>query len=134
MLLRQDPVQYGISQEGADLVLNWRDGLGPETGRVLFILLEPELAHLSVGHARHRLLPEAFLGEQLKHTSQRGVRLIQQREQGVSENMFQTRPPGVGPDLLEDIQEAGGGQGTFLWRDAFERVEAESREKSGTLK
>ncbi len=34
-------------------------------------------------------------------------------------------PPGIGPDLLEDFENAGGRERALLGRHAFERVEAE---------
>ena len=39
--------------------------------------------------------------------------------------MFHARPPGIGPDLLEDLENAGGRKRALLGYHAFQGVEAE---------
>src|SRR5207249_4184661 len=115
----------GVREEGADLVLERRDRLGPEAGGVARVLAEPEGPHLRTLDPPDGVAAELVIREKPKDVGQGRLGLIEEGEEGVPEQMLEARPPGVGPEFFEHLEEARGGERPLRRRHAGERVEAE---------
>ncbi len=102
-------------EECPDLVLERRDRLSAEARRVLFVLTQPEPSDGRAAHIRHSAPTVIVVGEQPEHIGQRRLWLIEEREQAISQNVFEPGPPRLGPELLERIEQRRRGERPFRW-------------------
>jgi len=80
-----------------------------------------------------RLLPVLLIIEELGDVGKRRLRLVEQGEEGVSQDVLEPRPPRLVPDVLERLDDAGSGERPLLERDRLERVEADRQVGIGDI-
>ena len=112
-------------QELAELVLNRGDGFSLKARVVAGVFLLPERPDERVFDLADDPGAIRVVGQQPVHAEQRRVLAIEQCGDGVIEDVFQARPPGIGPEALESADNAGGNQRPVVGRDLGEQVQAD---------
>jgi len=92
--------------------LNGGDGFRAQAPRILLELVQPEVTDLRALDPGHGGPSEARVVEEAQDVGKRGLRLIEEGEECVPEDMLHARPPGVGPNFLEGLEQAGGDERT----------------------
>ena len=123
--LAEDEPQVGRSGDLPDLVQNGRDRFGAQRFRVARKLLLPEAQRLGIGHLGDDAVAEAIVGVETREVDQGGVLARDERGDAVKEEMFEARPPAVGPEVLERRDDAGSGERAPLRRNLGRGVEAD---------
>lgn len=114
--LGQGPAHNRMREKGAELVGNRgnaiKGGLVVHRGE----LPQPELPDLIVRDAGDHFLAEGLVEEQAHDVLQISLGLLQQRQQRVAQDVLHARTPGIGPLLLQGVDEPRGNQRPELAR------------------
>lgn len=122
--LDQHSIEPGVSQEGADLVLNGRDGLLAIARVVLREFRKPEGTHLLIRHPGDHLPAIRNIAEQAKNVRERRLAVFQEGIESVSQDMLHPDAPGFHPELLPGFHEAGSRKGDLVLGYPAQRVVA----------
>ena len=120
----QYPVEQGIGEECADLVLDRRRAVRPVAERELVEFLQQERADGLVAERLRDAPSELLVGEDAQHVVERRVRLLQERHEHVAQDVLHAHAPRVRPHLLEDIHHAGSGERDPILPDMAQRIVA----------
>ncbi len=120
--LGECPAHDWVRQECAELVGNWRNTV--EGGLVVhrWKLLGPELPHLLISDTVDNFFSKRLVQEQPHDVSQIGPGLFEKRQQGVAQDVFHSRAPGIGPLLLQRVDQARDNQRSELVGRPGQRV------------
>jgi hypothetical protein len=121
----QNPRDERIDEKASKLVLDRRDRLSPESAGVLLKLRRPEVPHLLVGRPLRSLLPESILMKQSQHIRECRLRLIEQQQECVPEDVLESDAPGIGEELLQRFDDPVRGHGAPERRHVRQWIESE---------
>src|SRR5664280_1466663 len=99
-------MKHRIRDERSHLVLDWRDRLGAEPGGIALVLFQPKLPDVGILYPACDVPAVRGIDENPEHVAQRGIGLIEERQERVAENMLQPRSPGIRPDLFEGFEQS----------------------------
>ncbi len=116
-----------MREERTDLVLNQTDGLGAAPDGVALVFVDPEASHLDIRDAIRHSSAIRVVVQEAQNVRQRGAGHLHESEKGVAERMFQTRSPGISPELLEHVEQSRRGERTYRRKTTRERIEGEGR-------
>lgn len=131
--LPEDVANDGGGEQGTDFVLNRGDGFAHKTGIVASEFLFPELADEGVSDLLDDPTTIVGINEHPVHAEQGSVLAVEQSGDTVIEYVLHTRPPRVAPDGFERLDDAGGDEGSFIWRDIGEGIEANGKLSIGRI-
>ena len=123
--LPEDVADDRALEELTELVLDGGDGLALEAGIVARVFVLPELPDERVLDLSHDPRAIAGVGQEPVHAQESGVRAVEQRGDGVVEDVFESRSPRITPDALERADDAGGDQVPVVRSDVREQVQAD---------
>ena len=121
--LADDVPDERIARELPDLVLDSGRRLLGIAVAVVGELLRPEVLHDRVLHVLDDLCPIVLVGVHAIDAEQRRVRIFEEGEKRIGENVFHACAPGVLPDLLEGRHKAGDDQVALVVADVLHDVE-----------
>ncbi len=121
--LADDVAQDGGEQQLADFVLDRCDGLALEAGVPAFVFVLPEVAQERIVHLLDHPAAVDGIGEQAVHAEQGGVGAMRQRGNGIVQDVFHARPPGVRPEVLEGTHDAGSHEMPLLRGGLGEQIQ-----------
>lgn len=123
--LAEDVANNRVQQKLADLVLDRSDGLALEPRIVSLKFVEPKLLHKWIAHFRHDSAAILRIGEHSVDAEQGSVRAIEEGGDGIVENVFEARTPGVSPDAFERPHDAAGDEMPFVGWNVGDQIEAD---------
>ncbi len=123
-LLPEDISHRGVRQKAADLVLDRGDGFQAEAPVVAGVLLPPEGAHHRIADARGHALPEGVIREEARQGKDREPAVIEERGEGMSQDVFEARPPARAPYPAESGEHPGDDEMLFVAGHPPQEVQA----------
>ncbi len=99
-----------IRHELPDLVQNRGNGFTAEARGVPGKLCAPEVPQVRISQRCYNPLAPLRIGEESGHVKESGAWIGQEGEDRIAQNVFEPRPPAIGPDFLEDRDDTGGGK------------------------
>jgi hypothetical protein len=113
-------------QEALHLVLNRGDGFETETAVIAGILL-PQGAHHRIADPRRHALPERVIREKARQGKDRKSAVIEERGKGMSQDVFEPRPPASAPYAAEGGKHPGHDERRFVLWHLRQEVQAHRR-------
>ncbi len=108
-----------------DFVQNRRNGGGPAPGRKFVVFGKPESSDLRMFNFQQHAFSKIGVSQELWNVQQGAAGIFEQGQDRIAQDMFQPGSPEIGPDLLEDRDQAGRHQIMIVGMDAFQRIESD---------
>lgn len=124
LCLAQDVPHGGVPEKPPNLVLERGDGLKPKAPLISGIFLPPEGPDDRIPELRGYALAEAVIREELRQGKDREIAVVEERGQGVPQDVFEARSPGGAPNPAKSGEDPGNHEVRLIVRHPGEEVQA----------